>query len=682
MAETARPGPRGHRARRPARAVATLILLALGAKYADWLLGPSGGQSVLFDIVLHDALMFAAAGLCLVGVRRGGHERAAWGCFAAALALYAAGELTWSVFHGDDAEPPFPSVADGFWLAFYPLAYAGLVLMVRGRVRSFSRSLWLDGLVGGLTVSALAAALAFEPILRSTGGDPAAVAVNLAYPFGDLLLLALMVGVFALTGWRPGRSWLLLGSGLMLNGITDVLYCYQASAGTYVEGSLVDQLFPTAALLMGAAALQPARTARLQLDATRMLVVPVGFAAVALGLLAYDHVAGLGDLAFGLALAAIAAGGARAVLLFRENAAMLVAAREDSLTDALTGLGNRRKLLADLEAGLAHGEGDGGRALVLFDLDGFKRYNDYYGHLAGDALLVRLGRNLAGVVSSFGEAYRLGGDEFCMLVSTDDSALETLVDVGAAALCEQGEGFLICSSHGAVKIPAEAATAPDALRLADQRMYAHKHRRASGAGMQSRDVLLRALHERQPDLQVHLRDVTDLALRVGRRLGMGAEALDELARAAELHDVGKVAIPDAILQKTGPLSPEEWTFVRRHPLIGERILAAAPALRPVARLVRSSHERWDGAGYPDGLAGEAIPLGARVVAVCDAFSAMVSDRPYRAGMGVDSALAELGRCSGTQFDPEVVEAFQAEAAAVMAEDGRTLGAAPATAPPR
>jgi two-component system, cell cycle response regulator len=144
---------------------------------------------------------------------------------------------------------------------------------------------------------------------------------------------------------------------------------------------------------------------------------------------------------------------------------------------------------------------------------------------------------------------------------------------------------------------------------------------------------------------------------VGRELEMNAEQLDEVARAAELHDLGKVAIPEAILDKPGPLDETEWSFVRRHPLIGERILSAAPALRPVARLVRSSHERFDGSGYPDGISGPSIPLGARVVAVCDAFDAMVSERSYRPPRSPVEALAELQRCSGTQFDPVVVAAF-------------------------
>jgi two-component system, cell cycle response regulator len=151
---------------------------------------------------------------------------------------------------------------------------------------------------------------------------------------------------------------------------------------------------------------------------------------------------------------------------------------------------------------------------------------------------------------------------------------------------------------------------------------------------------------------------------VGSRLSLLSEELDEVVRAAELHDVGKMAIPDEILHKPGPLTDEEWSFVRQHTIIGERILGAAPALLAVAKLVRASHEHWDGSGYPDGLAGETIPLGARVVAVCDAFDAMTTSRPYRDAMSVEEALTEIRACSGTQFDPTVVEAFCEEIASL------------------
>jgi HD-GYP domain-containing protein (c-di-GMP phosphodiesterase class II) len=149
---------------------------------------------------------------------------------------------------------------------------------------------------------------------------------------------------------------------------------------------------------------------------------------------------------------------------------------------------------------------------------------------------------------------------------------------------------------------------------------------------------------------------------------LGDEELDDLHRAAQLHDIGKAAVPDAILSKPGKLDPHEWAFIERHTLVGERILAAAPALAPVAVIVRSSHENWDGTGYPDRLAGERIPLGARIIRVCDSFDAMTSERPYAPAVSPELALAELEQCAGRQFDPGVVRAFAA-AWRVQADQG-------------
>ena len=235
---------------------------------------------------------------------------------------------------------------------------------------------------------------------------------------------------------------------------------------------------------------------------------------------------------------------------------------------------------------------------------------------------------------------------------------ESIVAACRAALSETGEGFAVTASAGCVLIPVEADTPSSVLQLADRRMYAQKNGSRPSPARQSRDVLLRTLREREPDLHAHLSGVAELSVAVARHLGMDGEELDEVSRAAELHDVGKIAVPEAILRKPGPLDDEEWAFMRRHTVIGERILSAAPALVPVAKLVRSSHERWDGEGYPDGLAGEGIPLGARVVAACDAYDAMTTDRPYRPAMPILEALAEMRRCAGTQFDPRVVDAFE------------------------
>ena len=265
---------------------------------------------------------------------------------------------------------------------------------------------------------------------------------------------------------------------------------------------------------------------------------------------------------------------------------------------------------------------------------------------------------MASAVAPYGRAYRVGGDEFCVLVDHDSGGVpDSVIAAATAALGERGEGFRVSSSHGSVVIPREAATPTRALKLADQRLYAEKEERPSSAGRQARDVLLRTLRERKPELHSHLQEVVPLVTAVGRKLGLSGRALTALQRAAQLHDLGKVAIPDGILNKPGPLDSKEWQFMRRHPIIGEQILSAAPAMADVASIVRSHHEHFDGSGYPDGLAGEQIPLGARIVAACDAYHAMTSERPYKSGMPMAMAVAELMRCSGRQFDPVVTESL-------------------------
>jgi diguanylate cyclase (GGDEF)-like protein len=314
--------------------------------------------------------------------------------------------------------------------------------------------------------------------------------------------------------------------------------------------------------------------------------------------------------------------------------------------------------MSDLEQYMRDATPERPLLLALYDLDGFKAYNDSFGHPVGDTLLVRLGGNLSSTVSAVGGAYRMGGDEFCVLAPAAGAG--ELLRRAAAALAETGDGFRIGASLGAVALPHDAASASAALRLADRRMYADKDRAAGSPALQSRDVLLRAMAEREPGLHEHTQAVAELARDVAAALGLDAAGCESVARAAELHDVGKVAIPDTILRKAGPLDPAEQEFMRRHSEIGEAIVRAAPALGPAAGLVRASHERWDGCGYPDGLAGEEIPLGARIVAVCDAYSAMRQARPYGMVMSDAQARAELRRCAGTQFDPRVVEAFCAD----------------------
>ena len=333
-------------------------------------------------------------------------------------------------------------------------------------------------------------------------------------------------------------------------------------------------------------------------------------------------------------------------------------AHDEAHRDDLTGLANRRRLLADLDRTLSQADSGDDRLLVLYDLNGFKYYNDTFGHPAGDALLQQLGQKLADVVDGRGSAYRLGGDEFCVLADVSAEAVEAFLDATTAALTKIGDDFSVSTGFGAVLIPSEAADPESALRTADRRLYAQKHAMKLGRG-EAYEVLLEALCARDPEMRAHVHGVARLSQAVGRRLGLSGQQLEELVLAAHLHDVGKIAIPDVLLHKPGCLDEAEWALMRQHTVIGQRILGTAPALRGVGAVVRATHERWDGRGY-EGFVGTAIPLAARIIAVCDAFAAMTSDRAYRAAMTSEEALAELRRSAGTQFDPVVVRVFHDE----------------------
>jgi two-component system cell cycle response regulator len=265
---------------------------------------------------------------------------------------------------------------------------------------------------------------------------------------------------------------------------------------------------------------------------------------------------------------------------------------------------------------------------------------------------------LQGAVAGTAQAYRMGGDEFCVLAPWPaDRAPDELIELARAALTSDGEGFEIGASCGYARIPAEGVEASEALRVADRRLYAEKNSGRISALAQSKSVLLRAVGEWDADLSARGRTVAELAAATARELDLDDETIERVATAAELHDIGKIALPRPLLAKPGALDPDEWAFLRRHTLIGERIVSGAPALVGVARMIRSSHERWDGRGYPDGLAGVEIPLGAQIVFVCDAFSAMTSERPYARALPEHAARDELRRGRGTQFSPMVVDAF-------------------------
>jgi diguanylate cyclase (GGDEF)-like protein len=532
------------------------------------------------------------------------------------------------------------------------------VMLLQARARSIGGTLWLDGTTAALAAASLGAAVLVEIVLESTEGSVSTVVTNLAYPLGDVLLLSAVFGVFSLTGWRPGQRWLMLGLGALATTVADAVFLFQSSAGTYVEGTWIDILWPAAMLLIASSAWMPDRTrAGLAIEGRPLLAVPAVCAVLATGILVYDHFVRFNVLAIVLASATLGLVIVRLAVTFRENRRLLELTRAEATTDVLTGLSNRRQLLADLDRRLT-AERVEPTLLMLFDLDGFKGYNDTFGHPAGDALLVRLGAKLAAVPDDGGTVYRLGGDEFCLVATIDEGDAEPLIDRACEALSERGEGFEIMCSFGAILLPDEASDASQALQTADERLYAQKYSHR-GESERTMAALLAALAIREPELEAQRADIGALAADVGHMLGLRRDELDELERAAQLHDLGMLAVPDEILHKPGALDEREWAFVRQHTIVGERILRAHPGLRSVAGLVRSSHENWDGSGYPDALQGEEIPLAARIVRACNAYVAMISARPYRPALSEDEALNELMRLAGTEYDTNVVRVLVA-----------------------
>jgi two-component system, cell cycle response regulator len=387
----------------------------------------------------------------------------------------------------------------------------------------------------------------------------------------------------------------------------------------------------------------------------RSVAAPTAFALLAIGLLVMNHVQERVDgLLYWLTLGLIVCVFVWLVDMNRKRALMIARQAEGALQDSVTGLGNQAKLWNDMSSGLAMPRER--RVLILVEIEGVETLRDHEGYAAGDALLHRIGARLSERVRPIdGVAYRVEGSQFAVLASVSDQEPGEIMIAAAGALTAPDED-LVDLSYGGVTLPDEAFQPEQAFELASQRLIARKQRQRRSASRQAHAVLLAVLAARRPDLRDHLRDVSFHVLAVGRRLGVAEDELDEIVRAAQLQDIGLLAVPEEILSATRPLTEDERRMIDEHTDAGARIIAAAPGLENVARLVRSTGERYDGTGRPEGLRGEEIPLGSRIITACVAFAAMTSARPYRtAGYTTKQALEELRADSGTHFDPAVVE---------------------------
>jgi diguanylate cyclase (GGDEF)-like protein/putative nucleotidyltransferase with HDIG domain len=372
-----------------------------------------------------------------------------------------------------------------------------------------------------------------------------------------------------------------------------------------------------------------------------------------------------------------------AIALYQRSVYSALRAMRLALTDPLTGLGNHRHFHERLQRDLDKAQSEGfALTLLLLDIDNFKQVNDRFGHPVGDGVLAQLATRLR----QGGEAFRLGGDEFALLLPRRDeyeglSIAKSIIDrVGDTELEHGGK---VSISAGIATYPQHGVERSELVRVADSALYLAKEHGKNCARVYRPDLLelaeLRRLAE-GPDRAARLRaaaslahavDVRDaytgshsymvgeIAGRVARRMGLESEDIELTRLAGSLHDLGKLAIPEEILRKPGPLNEAERLVLERHPQIGFRMLDSL-GVEPVATWVLHHHERWDGRGYPDKLGEDQIPLGSRILFVADAYDAMTSERVYRRRLSHDSAIDELERCAGTQFDPHVVAAFKAE----------------------
>jgi diguanylate cyclase (GGDEF)-like protein len=409
--------PRGQRL--PLAVRLTLVSLVLGLVVFAYstLIRDDPGRIVPLDSWLYDTLVLSAAALVLVRAWRVPRERWAWLLIGTGMAVSALGDVVYAVWVPEGVSP---SVADPLYLAFYPLGYAGMLLLVRIALRTVPTVMLLDGLVVGFAVAAVAAALAFGPIRAAAVGSPATVFVGLAYAAGDLVMLALAVGVLALLGWRTDRRWCLLVTGFIVWSIADTFYMFRTAEGAYLEGTWIDACWPAAYLLIAVASWTPSAT-----QVSRMkpglgsFVPPVICAVLALGVSVFAY----GDrLPVALAALTLIAVAVRFAVTFRDVSAM-AQHHQHAMTDELTGLANRRALATALTAAsfertpepsqLSHSR----LGLVLLDVDQFGEINDSLGRGVGDELLRRIANRLSGTVRAEDMLARTGPDEFAVLLS-------------------------------------------------------------------------------------------------------------------------------------------------------------------------------------------------------------------------------------------------------------------------
>ncbi|GLZ43173.1 diguanylate cyclase [Actinokineospora sp. NBRC 105648] len=619
----------------------------------------------------------AAAAVCYGLLRNRPRPGLPWVMIAASQLVYAAADGIFYISHYVFDVTEYPSLADLFYLAHFPLAVVGLLLLIRRRTPGRD----LPGLLDAATLAVVAAMLSWLYVIgpQTRRGSPVLVELgSLGYPVMDLAMLTVALGLILGSGSRP-KAFFLLITWLAAIMTADTIYVLQQLTGNYQAGNFLDAIWLTGNLALGACALHP--TMRLLAERSPVPDAPLspvriaGLSAAALVapavlVLQWAHgsvrdvpvVAAVCALLFGLTIARLAG--------------LVSDQRRLAITDALTSLHTRRFFEAQLPLEVARARRSGGTVAVLIaDVDHFKTINDQHGHPAGDRVLVEIATRLRSTVRDGEVLARYGGEEFALILPNAPADTLPLI---ADRLRERVAGAPIAISHeqwvsvtvsiGTAVYPIHGEDPHELVSLADRALYAAKEAGRdrvvvgpdpSVPRTETTDYLHRTADEVDRTLSSyeHSRAIARWTKLLATHAGLPTESVQRAELAGRLHDIGKIVIPRAILTKASRLSPDEWALMRAHPDHGFRLASVVPGYADVATIIRQHHERWDGTGYPDGLAGNDIRVEARLLAVCDSWAAMRSDRPYQAALSEDRAREEVRGGRESQFDPDAADLF-------------------------
>ncbi len=650
------------------------------------------------------AVIFAAALSCFLRAGVDRDARQAWSMWALALTIWGIGAAVDSMGLGVENTTTFGDVCR---VAFYPLAYLGLVQLVRGRITRFASALWLDGLIGAAAVGAVGTGVVLQPALDTADDNLPRLVLSLILPLGDMLLIAFVAGVMALNSWRPGRAWIVIGAGLGFLAIGHAWAISMPSPDS-AEGQIVTLLTTMGIGLVGFAAWAPTRLAtQIRMEGWGLLVGPTLFGWLTVALVAYGNFAELGSLGLGLAGVTLVLVMVRTALTFRENMAIATELRDEvarASVDALTGLHNHRAFFEALDREMSHAMRHRRHlAVAMFDIDGFRQINEQFGHEVGDRVIAQVGRAIAGTLRNEDLLARVGGEEFGVILPSTDLesswyaaerarvSIEKLEIPGvgritiSCGVCDRtaavdttemirfAEGALYwAKTHGKNRVERYVPDVVRVLSAHERAEMAERHRTLSAI-----TALARAVDAKDPTTQAHSEHVATISAMIADQLGLESRLRTAIHEAGLVHDVGKIGVPDAVLLKPGGLADEEFAIMRSHAALGAQIVADVLTEEQTS-WVRHHHERIDGRGYPDGISGDDIPLGARIIAVADSWDAMTADRSYRSALNESQVIETMRAGAGSQWCQRSIAALIAlfEAGALHSRGSEDSGEIP------